>query len=161
MRMRPDRIVLSEIRGAEAFPFLSAINSGHPGSVCSIHADSPELALPRLAFCVLRALSGLEMGQTVDLHPINDPDCRPRRPRCQRRTLHRGRATARIPRAYLIACDSYQNPSLTESASSNGSSRRLGATISLHPVRHLQHLLSSAPSSQTTHAQGTSIHIVR
>lgn len=66
MRMRPDRIVLSEIRGAEAFPFLSAINSGHPGSVCSIHADSPELALPRLAFCVLQARSGLEMGQIVD-----------------------------------------------------------------------------------------------
>ena len=41
LRMRPDRLVLGEIRGAEAYDFLEAINTGHPGSITTVHADSP------------------------------------------------------------------------------------------------------------------------
>lgn len=55
LRMRPDRLILGEIRGEEAFAFLEAINTGHPGSISTIHADSPTLALERLAMMVLRA----------------------------------------------------------------------------------------------------------
>ncbi|WP_299821967.1 P-type DNA transfer ATPase VirB11 [uncultured Jannaschia sp.] len=61
LRMRPDRLILGEIRGAEAFNFLEAINTGHPGSISTIHADSPQLALERMAMMVLRA--GLDLGR--------------------------------------------------------------------------------------------------
>jgi type IV secretion system protein VirB11 len=59
LRLRPDRILLGEIRGAEAWTFLEAISSGHRGSLSTIHADSPELALERLALIVMRAGLGL------------------------------------------------------------------------------------------------------
>ena len=55
LRMRPNRLILGEIRGEEAFAFLEAINTGHPGSISTIHADSPVLALERMAMMVLRA----------------------------------------------------------------------------------------------------------
>ena len=61
LRMRPDRLILGEIRGSEAFNFLEAINTGHPGSISTIHADSPQLALERMAMMVLRA--GLDLGR--------------------------------------------------------------------------------------------------
>jgi type IV secretion system protein VirB11 len=59
LRMRPDRIILGEIRGVEAYDFLEAINTGHPGAITTIHADSPELAFDRLALMVMRA--GIQM----------------------------------------------------------------------------------------------------
>ena len=59
LRMRPDRIILGEVRGEEALGFLEAINTGHPGSITTIHADSPALALDRLALMVMR--TGLRM----------------------------------------------------------------------------------------------------
>jgi type IV secretion system protein VirB11 len=40
LRMRPDRVMLGELRGAEAFSFLQAINTGHPGSLTTVHANS-------------------------------------------------------------------------------------------------------------------------
>ena len=55
LRMRPDRIILGELRGNEAYTFLRAINTGHPGSMTTIHADSPEGALEQLALIVLQA----------------------------------------------------------------------------------------------------------
>jgi type IV secretion system protein VirB11 len=55
LRMRPDRIILGELRGPEAFAFLRAIKSGHPGSMTTIHADSPEAAIEQLAMLVLHA----------------------------------------------------------------------------------------------------------
>jgi type IV secretion system protein VirB11 len=61
LRLRPDRILLGEIRGSEARTFLDAISSGHRGSLSTIHADSPELALERLAVMVMRA--GLGLGK--------------------------------------------------------------------------------------------------
>lgn len=60
LRMRPDRIILGEIRGVEAYDFLEAINTGHPGAITTIHADSPELAFDRLALMVMR--SGVKMS---------------------------------------------------------------------------------------------------
>lgn len=59
LRMRPDRIILGEIRGKEAMTFLEAINTGHGGSMSTIHAETPELALDRLAIAALR--SGIPM----------------------------------------------------------------------------------------------------
>lgn len=55
LRLRPDRILLGEIRGSEAFSFLRAINSGHPGSITTIHADSPDRAIEQLAMLVLQS----------------------------------------------------------------------------------------------------------
>jgi len=55
LRMRPDRIILGEIRGVEAYTFLRAINTGHPGSISTIHADSPEGAIEQLALIVLQS----------------------------------------------------------------------------------------------------------
>jgi len=49
LRLRPDRIMLSEIRGAEAYDFLNTVTSGHPGAITTVHADSPRLAIERLA----------------------------------------------------------------------------------------------------------------
>jgi len=60
LRLRPDRILLGELRGKEAFAFLRAINSGHPGSVTTIHADSPAGALDQIALLALT--SGVDLG---------------------------------------------------------------------------------------------------
>lgn len=54
LRMRPDRIILGELRGGEAFTFLRAVSTGHPGSMTTIHADSPDRALEQLAMLVLQ-----------------------------------------------------------------------------------------------------------
>ncbi|MCE2596751.1 CpaF family protein [Motilimonas cestriensis] len=49
LRMRPDRIILGEVRGSEAFDMLQAMNTGHDGSLCTLHANNPEDALLRLS----------------------------------------------------------------------------------------------------------------
>jgi type IV secretion system protein VirB11 len=54
LRMRPDRIILGELRGVEAFAFLRAINTGHPGSMTTVHADSPISAIEQLVMLVLQ-----------------------------------------------------------------------------------------------------------
>lgn len=64
MRLRPDRIFLAEVRGAEAFSFLDLAASGHPGSMTSIHAGSPDEAFHRLAMLVRRAPGGASMSST-------------------------------------------------------------------------------------------------
>jgi type IV secretion system protein VirB11 len=61
LRMRPDRIILGELRGPEAFAFLRAINTGHPGSMTTIHADSPESAIEQLVMLVLQG--GTKLGR--------------------------------------------------------------------------------------------------
>jgi type IV secretion system protein VirB11 len=66
LRLRPDRIILGELRGAEAFTFLRAINSGHPGSITTIHADSPRLAVEQLALMVMQADLGMERPQILE-----------------------------------------------------------------------------------------------
>jgi pilus assembly protein CpaF len=59
LRHRPERIILGEIRGEEAFDLLQALNTGHSGSLSTIHANSATQALSRLASCVLQ--SGIEL----------------------------------------------------------------------------------------------------
>jgi pilus assembly protein CpaF len=53
LRMRPDRIILGEIRGSECFDLLSAMNTGHDGSMCTLHANSPREALGRMENMVM------------------------------------------------------------------------------------------------------------
>jgi type IV secretion system protein VirB11 len=65
LRLRPDRIVLGELRGAEAVSFLRAINTGHPGSFSTIHANSPSGALDQLALMVMQAGLGLSRSDTL------------------------------------------------------------------------------------------------
>jgi type IV secretion system protein VirB11 len=60
LRMRPDRIILGELRGPEAFTFLRAVNTGHPGSMTTIHADSPERAIEQLVLLVLESGTHLD-----------------------------------------------------------------------------------------------------
>ena len=55
LRLRPDRIILGEIRGGEAFDLLQAMNTGHSGTLSTIHANSCSEALSRLAICVLQS----------------------------------------------------------------------------------------------------------
>jgi type IV secretion system protein VirB11 len=55
LRLRPDRIFLSELRGHEVWPYLRAANSGHPGSISTVHADSPEGAITQLVFMMQQA----------------------------------------------------------------------------------------------------------
>ena len=59
LRMRPDRIVVGEVRGAEALDMLSAMSSGHDGSLSTVHAGSPEEALRRVETLALMAGIGL------------------------------------------------------------------------------------------------------
>jgi len=66
LRMRPDRIVLGELRGTEAVSFLRAINTGHPGSFSTIHANTPAGALDQLSLMVMQAGLGLSRGDTLD-----------------------------------------------------------------------------------------------
>ena len=74
LRMRPDRIILGELRGPEAFAFLRAVRSGHPGSMTTIHADSPEAAVEQLVMLVLHTGTKLSrddvrhyVDQSIDL----------------------------------------------------------------------------------------------
>lgn len=59
LRHRPDRIIVGEVRGAEAFDLLQALNTGHLGSMTTIHSNSAEHALMRLSHCVVSANVGL------------------------------------------------------------------------------------------------------
>jgi pilus assembly protein CpaF len=64
LRTRPDRILLGEVRGAEAFDLLQAMNTGHSGSLSTIHANSASQSLTRFATCVM--MSGVELPhQTI------------------------------------------------------------------------------------------------
>ena len=62
LRMRPDRIILGELRGREATSFLRAVNTGHPGSITTLHADSPRGAIDQLSLMVLQ--TGLQLSRT-------------------------------------------------------------------------------------------------
>lgn len=66
LRMRPDRLIVGELRGAEAYNFLEAINTGHPGSISTIHADSPQLALERIALMVMQTGVRLTREDVID-----------------------------------------------------------------------------------------------
>ncbi|TBU90028.1 CpaF family protein [Phytopseudomonas dryadis] len=55
LRMRPDRIILGEVRGGESFDMLQAMNTGHDGSLCTVHANTPRDAIMRLENMVMMA----------------------------------------------------------------------------------------------------------
>lgn len=65
LRLRPDRIIVGELRGAEAFSFLRAINTGHPGSISTLHADSPTMALEQIKLMVMQANLGIPPDQII------------------------------------------------------------------------------------------------
>jgi len=61
LRMKPDRILLAELRAEEAFDYLRNVNSGHPGSITSIHAASAELAFEQLVLLVKQSQAGAQL----------------------------------------------------------------------------------------------------
>lgn len=63
LRLRPDRIIVGELRGKEAFSYLRAVNTGHPGSISTLHADSPALAMEQLILMVMQAGLGITRDQ--------------------------------------------------------------------------------------------------
>jgi len=63
LRMKPDRILLAELRAEEAFDYLRNVNSGHPGSITSIHAGSCELAFQQLVLLVKQSNGGRELAR--------------------------------------------------------------------------------------------------
>ena len=65
LRLRPDRIVVGELRGREAVSFLRAINTGHPGSFSTVHANSPIGALEQIGLMVMQAGLGLSRRETL------------------------------------------------------------------------------------------------
>ncbi len=67
LRLRPDRIIVGELRGAEAFSFLRAINTGHPGSISTLHADTPLMAIEQLKLMVMQAGLGLPPDQKKNI----------------------------------------------------------------------------------------------
>lgn len=74
LRLRPDRFIAGEIRGSEASDFLEIVNTGHPGSVCTMHANNPREAMRRLTKMVRRGMPGAgvqeiytDIQQTIDI----------------------------------------------------------------------------------------------
>lgn len=65
LRLRPDRIIVGELRGAEAFSFLRAINTGHPGSISTLHADTPLMAMEQLKLMVMQAGLGMPPAEII------------------------------------------------------------------------------------------------
>src|SRR4030081_786152 len=63
LRMKPDRILLAELRAEEAFDYLRNVNSGHPGSITSVHAASAELAFEQLVLLVKQSIGGRELAR--------------------------------------------------------------------------------------------------
>ncbi|MEW4339642.1 P-type DNA transfer ATPase VirB11 [Chromobacterium vaccinii] len=66
LRLSPDRVIPGELRGAEAYAYLELLNSGHEGSISTIHADSPELMFDRLAQMVMRFGAPLGRSEIID-----------------------------------------------------------------------------------------------
>ena len=74
LRLRPDRIIVGELRGTEAFSFLRAINTGHPGSISTLHADTPAMAIEQLKLMVMQAGLGMPPDQIKE-YILNVVDC--------------------------------------------------------------------------------------
>lgn len=64
LRMRPDRILLAELRSEEAYYYLRNVNSGHPGSITSVHASSATLAFEQLTLLVKESPAGRELARS-------------------------------------------------------------------------------------------------
>ncbi len=70
LRHRPDRIIVGEVRGGEAYDLLQALNTGHAGTLSTIHANSAEQALARFSSCVVQ--SGIELPYQAVRYQIAD-----------------------------------------------------------------------------------------
>jgi type IV secretion system protein VirB11 len=66
LRLRPDRIVLGELRGGETVSFLRAINTGHPGSFSTVHANTPRGALEQIALMAMQTGIGFTRAETLE-----------------------------------------------------------------------------------------------
>ena len=66
LRLRPDRIIMGEVRGPEALSWLRAVGTGHPGSVTTVHASSPQGAVEQLALMALMGGTELRRAELVD-----------------------------------------------------------------------------------------------
>ncbi|TCV94764.1 type IV secretion system protein VirB11 [Luteibacter rhizovicinus] len=64
LRMKPDRVLLAELRGEEAFGFVRNVNSGHPGSITSIHAGSPLMAIEQLMLLIKESSCGGRLSRS-------------------------------------------------------------------------------------------------
>jgi len=69
LRMKPDRILLAELRAEEAFDYLRNVNSGHPGSITSVHASSASLAFEQLTLLVKQSPGGRQLDRR-DIHSL-------------------------------------------------------------------------------------------
>lgn len=69
LRMRPDRVLLAELRAEEAFEYLRNVNSGHPGSITSIHASSALLAFEQLVLLVKQSPAGRDLPRS-EIHAL-------------------------------------------------------------------------------------------
>ena len=116
LRMRPDRIVIGEVRGPEALDLLTALNTGHGGALSTLHANSPDDALGRLETLALMAGVGLPhaaireqvaRGFDVIAHVQREPDGTRGSARCRRSrgatTGGRAGALARLSPAVMLA----------------------------------------------------------
>ena len=63
LRMRPDRILLQELRDGTAFYYIRNVNSGHPGSITTVHADSARLAFEQLTLLVKESEGGQDLAR--------------------------------------------------------------------------------------------------
>lgn len=66
LRLRPDRIIMGEVRGSEAISWLRAVGTGHPGSITTVHASSPDGAVEQLAMMSMSSGTELRRGELVD-----------------------------------------------------------------------------------------------
>ena len=65
LRFRPDRILLGELRGSEAYSFLRAVNTGHPGTITTIHSDTPRSAFEQICLMVMQGNNNLMHNQIM------------------------------------------------------------------------------------------------
>ena len=125
LRMRPDRIIVGEVRGGEALDMLQAMNTGHEGSMTTVHANTPRDALARLETMVLMAgfdlpvraireqiASALDLIVQVDRMPDGRRVHHRGRPRCRA-----SRATSSSSRTLQVPCPGCR-PAAARSASS-------------------------------------------
>ena len=66
LRLRPDRIIMGEVRGAEAISWLRAVGTGHPGSITTVHANSPDGAIEQVAMMSMLAGTELKRAELID-----------------------------------------------------------------------------------------------
>ncbi len=66
LRLRPDRIFLGELRGKEAYSYLRAVNTGHPGSITTVHADTPRGAFEQIALMVMQGNVSMTKDQIME-----------------------------------------------------------------------------------------------